>query len=110
MAGGSLKLFQFIQKFYRFVGIFPSQPNEKCFSFNWRYSSFLFYFAQFIAATIAYLCIEAKFLFDFGLSIFIAIATIECFILFIIPIWEVENTAKYIQTCEEFIEKRKYSL
>lgn len=105
MAGGSIKLFQFIQIFYQFIGVFPLQSNQK---FYWRHSIILICSAQLLVSVIAFLLFDAKLMIDSALGILTVIITIECSILHSISLWESENTLKYIKTCEGFIEKRKY--
>lgn len=107
MAGGSIKVFQFIQKYYQAVGIFPSPSNQKCVTFHWRYAIILICLAQFLVSIGAFLFFEAELMVDIGLGIFIVIASIDGIILFTIQIWQIKNSLKYIETCEEFIERRK---
>lgn len=107
MANGSLKLFQFIRKFDQAIGIHPYEPNQKGFSFNWRYATVSFGLAQFFLSSVGFLLFEAKFLFDYGLGIFIVLIVLDGVILHLIPIWESNNMFKYIENCEKFIEKRE---
>lgn len=64
--------------------------------------------AQFFASLVAFLLLEAKFMNEIGLSVFVLIMAINGIILHSITIGEIDAIAKYVNSCEEFIEKREY--
>lgn len=101
---GSIKLFQFVQKFHRFIGIYPREPNQK-HSTNWTQATCLISYAQYLCTTSAFLLFEANSLFDFGFVFFTLAAVVNCIAIYLIFIWQSQNTYEFIENCERFIEK-----
>lgn len=99
-----IKLFQRFQKFHqmRIIGISSFQANS-----NSRKTFGLIFFGQFTVTTVAFLVFDAKSLFDYGFGFFTVITAINFNIMYLIFIWEFENTYKFIGNCERFIEKSK---
>lgn len=104
----SPKLFQFFQKCHQALGISASQSNQKRYSIIWRRAIFFTITVQYCVTVIAYLVIEAKLMFDYGLGIFVLISAINTVIVYLIFVWQRENTLKFIENCEEFIAKSEY--
>lgn len=104
---GSMKLFQFIQKSHQLVGIRLSQPNQKQWSINWRNTIFLASTSQMICTTVVYIWLDAKSMFDYGISIFALICLVNNTVNFCIFSCQSENTLKFIENCEKFITQRK---
>lgn len=105
---GSIKLFQFIQKFHQTIGIYPSsQPNRKQHSINLTNTIFLICSVQNMFATAAFLVFEANSMFDYGFPIFSIIGIINGVVIYLTFIWQSKNTLKFIEFSERFIEKRK---
>ena len=107
---GSIKLFQFVQKCHQTLGILPRQPNpkQKQLSSHSIQAIFLTCLAQYIFTTAAFLLFKAKSMFDYGFSFFILIGLANCIAIYLIFIWQSENTLKFIENCEGFIEKSKF--
>lgn len=103
----SVKAFQYIQKFHQIIGIFPFDSNEKQSSINLRKAIFLFGNVQFVLPMIAYLVLEAELMFDYGIEFYFVISTVNCIAVYVLFIWQRENTFKFIETCKRFIVKSK---
>lgn len=106
--GGSIKIFHFIQKFYRFVGIFPSQSQQKCFSINWRCVIILFGLALLFVLLVTFTFVEANAMIEYGVGIFIECLAMNSMIVFMISMWQTENILDFIQICEVFVETREH--
>lgn len=102
---GSIKLFQFFQRIHQTLGIHPSRSNQKKYPIEWRKILFLVCFAQILFTAIFML--DAKSMFDYGFAFFLLICLINAHVIYLIFIWESENTLEFIQCCEVFIEKSK---
>lgn len=105
---GSVKLFQFIQKFHQTLGIYPPQLKQQPYQINSINKIFLVCLVQMIITTTAFLMFEAESMFSYGLAFFVLIAMINGVVIYLTFIWQFENTVKYIGNCEEFIVKSKY--
>lgn len=104
----SIRVFQFIQKFQRFFGIYQPQPHQEEYSLNFKNKIFLIAFAPYGLTVIAFLVFEANSIFDFAFA-FIALVSIAYSILtYLLFIWQAENTVQFIENCEKFIEKSTY--
>lgn len=55
----------------------------------------------------AFLAFEAESMFSYGLAFYVLIAMINGIVIYLSFIFQIENTLKYIGTCEEFIAKSK---
>lgn len=99
----SIKLFQFFQKFYEIIGIHSAQAN-----FKLSKTTCLIFLQMFTVTTVAYLVFDAKSMLDYGFGFFSLIYSINFNVMYLIFIWEFENTTKFIARCEEFIAKSEY--
>lgn len=104
---GSIKLFEFNQKHYRAIGIYPTQSNQKHSSFNSKNSIFLFCFIQFCISMTAFIIFEANNMLDYAIASFGLVTTTIIMAIYLLTLWQKENTVKFIENCEAFIEKSK---
>lgn len=65
---GSVKLFLFIQTSYKFIGVIPSQPNEKGFSIISKAAINFIAVAQTAVLLVAFLLFEAQSTVDYGMG------------------------------------------
>lgn len=100
---GSTKIFQFIQKVHKIFGFDSSHPN----STNLRQILFLIAHGQLLISLFAYLVIEAKEMFDYGFGLHNLTSIAISVIVYLLFIWQLENTMKFIENCEKFIENSK---
>lgn len=100
-----VKLFQFAQQCQEIFGIYSSQLSQRYFSTSSTRAIIKFFCAQLFFTTAAFFVFEAKSMFDYGFSFSMAIAAANGFAVYIIFIWQSENTLKFIGNCEGFIEK-----
>lgn len=103
----SVKLFTFIKKTFRIIGISPPQSNQKHNSINSKNWIFLLCLVQLCIATVGYFFTEANSIMEYGMVFFNAITAIETIILYLIFIWQMKNILNYIENCEKFVEKSK---
>lgn len=104
---GSIKLFQFFQKFQQTMGICPSQPNQNEYFITARKMCVFFCNTQITLTMIAFLVFETVSMFEFGFTFFLTNGMINSIVVYIISAWQVENTLKFIESCEGFIAKSK---
>lgn len=105
---GSIRFLRFVQKFHQTIGICPPQPNQKPRQFNSMNTIFLTCFAQFMFTTVAFLVFDTKSMFDVGFGFFMLICMVNAIVIYLIFIWQAENSLKFIANCEGFIKKSKY--
>lgn len=105
---GSIKLFQFVQKYNQIIGIYSSQSTTMQGSINSTQAFFWISCAQIWFTIAAFLVFEANSMFDYGFEFFAFISIINGIAIYSIFIWQSQNTLKFIENCERFIEKRKY--
>lgn len=106
----SNQLFQFIQKTHQAIGIHPSQSEQKQCSINLKNKIFLFVNAENTVTTIAFIVFDAKSIIDYGIAFFVMSTTINITIIHSLFTWQVENTLKFFENCEEFIEMSLYTI
>lgn len=97
----SINLFQFVQKCYQFIGVNPSQPNQK------RRTIFLTCSVQVLLTTVAFLVVKANVLFEYGLGFFFFTSILNGIVIYLLIIWQFENFLAFIESAEKFIEKSK---
>lgn len=103
----SIKLFLFYQKFNPAIGIYPPESNQngRC-PFNWKNWCFLICLAQFFISIGAFILFQVKSMLDFGPAFYIFDADVGGTVFYLIPIWQMGNTVKFIENCERFIDSR----
>lgn len=104
---GSVKLFQFLIKSQQMIGIAPNQSKQKQHLINALYSTAL---AQLISTSVIFLIFKAKSMFDYGFAFFVTSNTVKALLLYLLLMWQCENTLKFIEYCEGFIAKSKSCL
>lgn len=108
MMAKSLKLFQFVQKIHRAVGIQPLQPNQKWWHINLRNAIFLISSIQLLVTSIAFLMLEAQSMLDYGFGFFLTLCVINTIVIYVLFIWQFGNTLEFINNCEELIQTSKF--
>lgn len=104
---GLVKSFQFFQKCQSCIGITPFHPDETRRSIIAKRTILLFGNAVFVIPTAAYLVFAAQTMFEYGMAVFISITVQNSVALYLLLIWQSENTLKFFETCEEFTAKSK---
>lgn len=100
MCGSSIKQFQFNQSFCQHVGIKSAQ-------FNAINAIAVIFVAQATMASIAFLVYDAKSMVEYGAIFFYIITIVEAMDVYFIMLRKLEETRKFIENCEGFIEKSK---
>lgn len=104
---GSIRFLQFVQKFYQIIGVGRNQAPHSTRSTQ---KFFLIGSAQSMFTTAAFLMYEATSIFNYGYAFYILISIINSATIYVVFIWRSENTSKFIENCERFIEKSEYPL
>lgn len=102
----SIKLFQSALKFHKTIGICPSRPNQS--RINWRTAIFLLLNVQYTLTTAAFLIVGTKSMFDYGFAFFLFLSLTNGITIYLLFVWQLDNTLKFIANCERFIENREY--
>lgn len=102
----SIKLFQFLQKSYKTLGICPSQDHEGL-AFNTRNVIFLFCYAQMFLSVLAFFIFKADTMLEYGNSFFMFETQFYIAMDFLVLMWRITNILELIEEFEEFIEKSK---
>lgn len=105
---GRMKLFRFIQKYFRLNGIDSPDSNAICCGINWKSLTFFICEAQLFASLTAYLLIEAQSMLAYGMTFFAILHLVFGVVIYIIYFWKIEHCSVFIGNCENFIEKREY--
>lgn len=106
---GPVKSFQFFQKIHQIIAICPTHPNRDQLSISSKRAIFVIALAQVIVPVVIYLY-EAESTYDYGFGFFVLICLITCIAVYLLFIWQLENTVKFIETCEHFIAKSECQL
>lgn len=105
---GSIRFLQLVRKFHQLIGIYPPQLNQNQHSINSTQKIFVICCAQFVCSLIAFLVFEAKFMLDYGNAFYALISMANSISIYSIFIWQSENTLKFIENCNGFIETSMY--
>lgn len=108
--GDSIKLFKFIQKTYRDIGIYPPEPNQSRSPINSKNCFFLYCLAQFSLTSYAYFWFQANSMIEYGMVFYTCSTTILSIVVYLIQIWQMKKFLNFIENCERFVEKREYSM
>lgn len=103
----TIKLFQFSQKFYKRIGIDPSQSNVNSKSINWKNLLVLFVLIHFCISSFAYFLFEAKSTGERANSFYMSATELICIIFFSINIHNIDEIRSLIDKFEAFIQKSK---
>lgn len=107
----SIRVFQFIRNFHQTIGIYyPSQPNQKQISLNLENNVFFFSFTHYTLTEVAFLVFEANSIIDYAFGFIPLCSAFVGFLIYILFMWQLENTFKFFENCEKFIEKRRYQI
>lgn len=107
----SIKLFQFIQKYNRFIGFDPhEEPNKIDFTSNRKKLIFFLVELQFIAESAAFMSFDANTIFEYGITFFAISSSIFAMALHSIHSRQIKINSNFIENSDKFIEKRKWSV
>lgn len=105
---GSIELFQFLQKYSRWVGFDQSQESNGARSaINWKKWMFFVAEAQFIVGEIEFMSTEASTFFEYGTTFFATSSSILAIAEHLIYSWLIQKRSKFIENCEKFVGKRE---
>lgn len=105
---GSIKLFQFNQWVYQSIGIDALQTSRnRCLAKSKIFTIFLC-LAQFFIVSILFLEFDANSMFDYGITFYLVMNILFGTGIYVFPIFHMENTLKFNECCEIFIENSKF--
>lgn len=105
----SIKLFQLFQKIQQSIGIDPAPTNQKAHISTISIRGiFVICDAQWMFSMTAFFVIAANSMFEYGLSFLWIITAWTYLVIYLILTQQSQNTLKFIENCERFIEKSKY--
>lgn len=105
MASSSVQLFQFVQKIYHIICIEPLQSNQRQCSIVSKRNFFVFFAGQMSVTSFIFLIFEAKSMFDYVLAYMAFITANNGIVIYLLFIWQLKNSFKFIGNCEGFIKK-----
>lgn len=100
---GSMRFLQTFQTIHKFIGISPKRSFIDRRNIIFGISN-----AQFALTSLAFFVLEANSMFDYGFAFFVLIFIINPVVIYFLFVWQSSNTFKFIENCEEFIEKSTY--
>ena len=99
-----MKLFQFVQKFYKNAGICLPHSNQP-YNFNARNLFLLASFTMMCTASTAFFLFKAKLIREHADSFYISTTDLCGLINLLINMWKIPLILDFIEKCEGFIEK-----
>lgn len=108
--GDKIKLFKFIQKTYRQIGIDPPKSDQNRSPLNSKNCFFLIFHAECFITTAAYLCFEANSMIEYGMAFYVCVSISLSTIFYLTLFWQMQNVLNFIKNCDRFIEKSEYIL
>lgn len=103
---GSMKLFRLFREYHQIIGITSCSMNQN----QWlRRAIYLTSSTQLVFSTVAFLVIESSSIFERGFVFYVITFLINVTVIFVLFIWQQENTLKFIENCDAFIAKSKHS-
>lgn len=105
----TIQLFQTVKGFYNTMGIYSPQTDQ-ILPFNWKLLFFLWNMIQAFIGMIAYILFESSSSAELGLLCFGLICFIYSFSELLISLWRIPEILKFIELCEQFVEKRKLGI
>lgn len=101
-----IKLFDFTQKCYQKIGIYPPQSNRN-HNFNPKNLFFVCSMVHIVTLHAAFFLFEAKRLDEYDLSFYYVQLILSAIFYFISNIYQIDNIIKLIDKYEEFVGKSK---
>lgn len=105
-----IKLFRYVQKYYRTVGIHPPSKDHQYPPINGRNPFGLMLLICMIAATFGYFVFKASTIEEYGMSFFSSFYMVNILVLFIVNSLKIRSILNLIQKFEDFIEMSEYYL
>lgn len=106
----SIKLFQFNQKYCELIGIKLPRSNQQHTALNCKNFIFIICSTQLAIALFGFLLTDAKSMDEYAVIFFTLTDLIQTMVAYFVLIWKLENVSKFIENCEQFIEKSMWEL
>lgn len=104
-----MKLFETVQKFYRLLGLHPSQQTQNCI-FNARNILVLYIFVEGFTSTAAFGLFEAKSIAEFGNAFYAFITELLCFVYFSSTMGKMTNVLELMKKSRDIIQKSEFHI
>lgn len=105
-----IKLFRYVRKFHRILGIYPSSKHYQYYSFNVK-TTFGFCLTLFLTISIFWhFLFEASSMDEYGKGFVGSVSMLEGSIYFIVNFLKVKSILKLIKKLEDFIEMSKFEM
>lgn len=103
----TVKLFQATQVYYKTLGIYPTEPNQKI-SYNVTTVCILLTMVVDFLSTATYFFVEAETIQEYSDSFYVASSAFNFIVCFCVSIWKMPKILQLIAKYEEFAQRRKY--
>lgn len=107
MAGDSIKLFQFNQKYCQMVGIKAPKTIDNRNKLELKQLIFAIFAILFEIELLAFLVNDAESMGEYGITIYFLCTALLALFDHSMLIWTMEDILKFTEYCEAFIEKSK---
>lgn len=105
---GEIKLFRYVQKFYRMTGIYPSKSCHH-HSLSVKNTFSLISLIAFFLSTFGYFLFKANTVNEYGMCFYASFSMLEILLYFIVNLLKIQKILNLIERCEDFIAKSKFS-
>lgn len=102
----NVKLFQSVQEYFKTMGIFPTQPNQK-YSFNLMSFFILLSMFMLLIPSMAFFLLKAETIEEYFDTFYASSSVLAYIVCFIVNIWKMTNLIELIKRYENSISKRK---
>lgn len=103
-----IKLFRYVQKFYRITGIYPSKTSHH-HPFNVKNSFSLVSLICLFMSTFGYFLFKASTIDEYGKCFYASFSMLEILLYFIVNFSKMQSILKLIKKLEDFVEMSEYS-
>lgn len=100
----SVKLFLFIQKSFKEIGVRPSQ-HHRGLSFNSRNALFLFCYAQMFLSVLAFFIIKANTMLEYGNSFFMFETQFKIAMEFLVLMWRITDILDWLKNLKSSLKQ-----
>lgn len=101
-----MKLFVSVRRFYEFMGVYPSQSQQK-FPFNWRNLIILLSLIVTFGILACSFLFEVNTIIEYAESFYITITVLGSLINFFTSFWKTKNIYMFVEKLEKFSENRE---
>lgn len=101
-----MKLFVSVRKFYEYMGVYPSQSQQK-FPFNWRNLLVILSLIGFFTSMACSFLFKANTIIEHAESFYMTITALACLINYITSFWKTKDIYMFVEKLAKFNEARE---